>query len=99
MAEQNNGKASCFFFDDECDLVLVRIVDMTEAHLASYSSVAPKWQGVRAMFMSSHEVTMRFKDRGCALPKWRSLQEHFKLIISKRRAHVKKMERPSGVYE
>lgn len=99
MAKKNAGNASRFYVDDVYDLVLVRPMDMNEAHIAPYNSVAPKWQGVRAMFLASHEVSERIKTKGCPLPTWRTQQEHFKLIVSKRREFVRKMKASSGISE
>lgn len=92
-------KAGRFTFDDTCDVVLVRIVDMAEAHVATYSGVAAKWQGARAMIVASHELQKRVKDRGCPAPTWHTLQERFKLMIKKRREYVKKQEKASGASE
>lgn len=57
-----------FTFGDTCDVVLVLLVDSAEAHLASYSSVTVKWKGVRVMFLASHVVIQRIKERRCNPP-------------------------------
>ena len=80
-------------------MVLVRVVDLSEAHLVTNNSISERWEKALVMFLESNEVSERIKEPKCKPPGWRSLQERFKLIVKKRCAHLKKQESASGVYE
>ena len=89
----STDKNTIFTFDEKCDVVLVRVVDLSEANLATYS-VSERWEEALVIFLASSEVSERIEERKSRYSGRRSLQESFKLILKKRRAYVKKKESP-----